>query len=210
MKVTLMKPPAPINKPMKECYPEIADDEDEQLLADVRRYWLGRLGIILTGAVLVGLLIGFAASLPYLTKSININYTTQFKAVVSLLFLITGLLIVAGTLVTIWIYNQSRMLITNENVVEIRQMSLFSRKVAHLNMINVEDVSVVRKGILQTLFNYGTMTIETAGEQQNFVFLNTPTPDEYRKIVINAHEQSIERIGKLGSLQRVELTHGGF
>ena len=71
-------------------------------------------------------------------------------------------------------------------------------------MINVEDVAVVKRGVLQTFFNYGTMTIETAGEEKNFSFPNTPNPDFYRRIVIKAHEEAIERLGKMGSAGRVE------
>ena len=77
-------------------------------------------------------------------------------------------------------------------------------------MINVEDVTVVRHGILQTIFSYGNLSIETAGEKDNFSFAYTPSPDTYRRLVIKAHEEAIDRIGKLGSAQRVEITDNGI
>ncbi|MDB5182558.1 MAG: hypothetical protein JWO47_342 [Candidatus Saccharibacteria bacterium] len=193
-----------------EAYPEVADDEKEQLYADVRRHWLGRAIIILTGAILILLMLGFALFLPSLTRGIHVSFTSQLKVMVTLGFILMAGLIAVGTFITLWIYNQSRILITDQNVIEVRQLGLFSHKVGHLNMINVEDVSVTKKGILQTFFNYGTMTIETAGEEENFTFPNTPNPDFYRRTVINCHERAIERIGRLGSAQRVELAHGGF
>ena len=199
-----------MNEPMVERYPEIAENDKEQLVADVRRHWLGRLIILFTGGLLILLMLGFALFLPSLTKGMGVTFTNQVKVMVSLLFIIIAGLIAVGTFITLWIYNQNRMLITDENVVEVRQIGIFSHRVAHLNMINVEDVAVIRKGILQTLFNYGTMTIETAGEEENFAFPNTPNPDKYRKIVINLHEQMIERIGKMGSAQRVEISKNGF
>ena len=197
-------------KPLMQAYPEVADDDDEQLVADVRRHWLGRFIIMLTGAVLIIIMLSFVIYLPSLIKDIHVSLTTQLKIFVTLGFVFVATLIAVGTFITLWIYNQSRMLITDQNVIEVRQLGLFSHKVSHLNMINVEDVSVTKKGILQTAFNYGTMTIETAGEEDNFAFPNTPDPDLYRKTVINCHERAIERIGRMGPGQRVKLTHGGF
>ncbi len=197
-------------KPLVEAYPEVADDDKEQLVADVRRHWLGRFIILLTGVILFALMLGFVLYMPSLIKDINLSLTTQLKVFISLGFIVVATLIAIGTFITLWIYNQNRILITDQNVIEVRQLGLFSHKVSHLNMINVEDVSVTKKGILQTAFNYGTMTIETAGEADNFSFPNTPDPDVYRKAVINCHERAIERIGKMGTGQRVGITHGGF
>ena len=204
-----MDPPAGIvNRPLMECYPEIADDEREQLLADVRRHWLGRFFIIFGGTFLAVFMLAFAALLPHFTKALDYNLASSAKAGIALVFVIVAAFIMLGMFISLWVYNQSRMLITDQNVIEVRQMSLFTRKISHLNMLNVEDVTVIKKGILQTFFDYGTMTTETAGEEENFIFVNTPTPDKYRRMVINAHEDAIERIGRMGSAQRVEISKG--
>jgi len=197
-------------QPLRQAYPEVADDDKEQLLADVRRHWLGRFIIILTGSILIVIMLSFIFVLPSLASGSKINISAQDRVLIGLGFVTLAVLVGIGTFITLWIYNQSRMLITDQNVIEVRQLGLFSHKVAHLNMINVEDVSVTKKGILQTIFNYGTMTIETAGEEDNFTFPNTPNPDDYRGMVINAHEKAIERVGRMGSTQRVEIAHGGF
>ena len=197
-----------INKPLMECYPKVADNEREQLIADVRRHWLGRFTILFTGGILTALLVGFGLSISFLTRGIDVTLTSQIKAAISLVFVLVGIMISIGTFITFWIYNQSHMLITDQNVIELRQMGIFSRKVSHLNMINIEDVSVTKRGILPTMFNFGVLTIETAGEEENFVFLSTPKPDDYRRIVINCHERAIERIGQMGPGQRVEIAKG--
>ncbi|CAN5421025.1 hypothetical protein BH10PAT3_BH10PAT3_0960 [soil metagenome] len=200
----------PVNKTLMECYPEVADDNKEQLLADVRRHWLGRFTILFTGAFVTLLLVMFAVFAPSLLRSLGYSVTSGLIAVLSLVFLLVGALIAVGTFITLWVYNQSRMLITDQNVIELKQMSLFSHKVSHLNMINVEDVTVTKRGILQIIFDYGMMSIETAGEKENFAFPNTPNPDDYRRIVISCHEKAIERIGNMGSAQRVEITHNAL
>ena len=198
------------SKSLMECYPEVADDKNERLYADVRRHWLGRFMILGTGGGLTLIIMLFALSTPSLLKSLDYTVSSGANAIIALVFLFVAVLLAIGTFITLWVYNQSRMLITDQNVIEVRQISLFSHKVSHLNIINVEDVTVIKKGILQTLFDYGTMIIETAGEQENFSFPNTPTPDKYRRIVINNHEDAIERIGRMGSAQRIQITNNGF
>jgi hypothetical protein len=202
--------PGAINKPLMECYPEIADDENEQLLADVRRHWLGRVSIFIGGGILILLLFLFTVTSPSLLRGAGFNADASTKGAIGLGAIIVGALIGLGTFVMLWIYNQNHMLITNENVIEVRQVNLFTRKVSHLNMINVEDVTVLKKGIFQTAFNYGTISIETAGEKDNFTFIYTPSPDIYRRMVINAHEDAIEHIGRMGPIQRVEISDNGL
>ncbi len=142
--------PYVINKPLMESYPEIADDKDERLLADVRRHWLGRVGIIFGGGLLIALLIGFMITVPSLLQGVGYNVDVTGHALIGFLTLVIGALIAVGTFIVLWIYNQNHMLITDQNIIEVRQINLFSKKVSHLNMINVEDVTVIKRGILQT------------------------------------------------------------
>lgn len=196
--------------PLAECYPAIADDKDERLYADVRRHWLGRALILLAGGFITLIMIILAVLSPKMARSLNYTTSATMNMALALVFIFVAVMVIFGTLLSLWVYNQSRMLITNENVIEIRQMSLFSRKVSHLNMINVEDVTVIKRGILQTIFNYGTLTTETAGEQDNFVFINTPTPDIYRRMIINAHEAAIEALGSAGVTQKVHIANNNL
>ena len=53
-------------------------------------------------------------------------------------------------------------------------------------MANIEDVTASQTGILPTIFNYGTLHIETAGEQNNFIFLYCPNPNAYAKALLDA------------------------
>jgi cell division protein FtsL len=197
-----------IRRPLIESYPKVADNDKEVLLADVRRFWLGRFSILFTGGFIILILLIAIFALPSLFHGIGLKGNNQAKGLLSLVLLFVIVLVALGTYVTYWVYSKSRMLITDANVIELKQKSLFAHEVSHLNMINVEDVNVSKRGILQTMLDFGTLTIETAGEEENFVFINTPTPDKYRKIVVNAHEEAIERIGQMGPAQRYEITKG--
>ena len=193
-----------------DAYPDVADDPDEKLVSVVRKHWIGLLGIYITAGIVMLVLLGLGVALPSLTKAGGVNVPANVMGLLVLFLLLIVFFVVVGTAVAAWVYNQSRILITNENVIEIKQSSLFSRKVSHLNMINVEDVSVVKNGILQTFLDYGTLNIQTAGEMENFNFVNTPHPNEYRRYIIEAHEAAIENVGQMGAVQRVEISHNNL
>ena len=87
------------------------------------------------------------------------------------------------------VYRQNRLIVTDRNITQILQYGLFNRKVSQLNLVNVEDVTSTQNGIIPTMFGYGELKIETAGEQVNFHFTYCPNPGYFAKIILNAREQ---------------------
>jgi hypothetical protein len=87
-----------------------------------------------------------------------------------------------------YIYRQSKLLVTDRSLVQIMQKTLFIRKVSRLSMSNVEDVSEEQRGILPSIFNYGTLTVQTAGTMENFVFTLCPNPTALADRIIEARE----------------------
>ncbi len=98
-------------------------------------------------------------------------------------------------IVATYIYKLSQITITNKEVVQVLQRGLFSRKVSRLDLSNVEDVTADQHGILQSIFNYGTLTIQTAGELENFIFPYCPHPNTYADEILDARQEH----SKLGS-----------
>lgn len=98
-------------------------------------------------------------------------------------------------IVATYIYKLSQITITNKEVVQVLQRGLFSRKVSRLDLSNVEDVTADQHGILQSVFNYGTLTIQTAGELENFIFPYCPHPNTYADEILDARQEH----SKLGS-----------
>ncbi len=193
-----------------ERYPDIADDPDEVLFADVRKHWIGLLAIYLIGVLMIILAVLLASLTPWFAHAGGVALTAEALSLVWLGAIVLTALVLIGTLIAAWVYQASHLLITNENVIEVRQISLFSRKVSHLNMINVEDVTVSKNGIFQTLLNYGRLLIQTAGERENFNFTYTPDPNTYRRYIIQAHEAAITRAGQAGVAQRIEVARGNL
>lgn len=60
-----------------------------------------------------------------------------------------------------WIYDED--VITNQRVIDYNQKFLFDRELSTANMKSVENVLLFQKGILRTLFDYGSLDVQTAG-----------------------------------------------
>jgi hypothetical protein len=63
-------------------------------------------------------------------------------------------------------------------------------------MHNVEDVTTVQNGFFPTFFNYGTLKVETAGEQVNFVFTFCPNPGYFANIILNCREKVLGQMAQ--------------
>ena len=91
------------------------------------------------------------------------------------------------------VYKSNHLVVTNENIIQVLQFSLFNRQVSQLNLAKIQDVSVDQVGLVQAYFGYGTIEIETAGEASNFKFAYAENPTRVAKIIIEAHEDYIRR-----------------
>ena len=75
-------------------------------------------------------------------------------------------------------------IVTNDRILDINQKGLFGRSVSELDLTRIQDVNSVIKGIIPTLLNYGTVTVETAASEENFVFEQVPNPHGVRQRII--------------------------
>ena len=162
-------------------------DPDEVKLCEVGKHPFGI--IILYIQALIGV-IGSLALAFFLLPSVVENTDAAFN--IALTFaLIVMVLTAVIVLVATYVYRQSRFIVTDRNITQILQRGLFNRQVSQLNLVNVEDVTSINKGFFSTIFGYGEINIETAGEQANFKFTYCPRPGYYAKIILEAREKML-------------------
>jgi uncharacterized membrane protein YdbT with pleckstrin-like domain len=157
----------------------------EQILTVIRRSYIGLVGIYLVAFLAVGAITTLAIVLSpdtFNTSSSNISGSLSAVILVAAIFLV--LVLYTAT----YVYRQSRLLITDRSLVQIMQKTLFNRKVSRLSMSNVEDVNEEQRGFISSFFNYGTLTIETAGAKENFVFTMCPNPTMLADRIIEARQ----------------------
>lgn len=93
------------------------------------------------------------------------------------------------------IYIHNSLVITDKETIQILQRGVFQLKVSHLSHADIEDVTAEQNGLLPTIFNYGTLHIETSGELKNFAFTFCPDPDRYARVVLEARQKFTEPAG---------------
>ena len=80
-------------------------------------------------------------------------------------------------------------IVTNDRIVEIEQLGLFSRTISELELFRIQDVTSEVNGLFPSLFHYGNVFIKTASENNNIIFHNIRNPEQIREELIKlAHE----------------------
>ena len=172
-------------------------DEDETILAEVHKHPIGLAFIWLTGgfitaAIVLSVLMVTNTSL---LTNLGVSSSTSFNVLALFICLITSVLVFIATAVSAFIYKSSTIFVTSDKTAEVVYKSLFNRQVRQLGIGNVEDVTVIQKGILPRLFHFGDIIVETAGENQSPDFTTIPNPNVTSQIIIKAHEAYVEKFG---------------
>jgi len=165
-------------------------DEDmlepgECVLTVVHRSFIGLLGIYLVATAAIVAILALVVGLSpdtFNTDSVNIS------PALSAIIIVGATLLVLILFTATYIYKQSRLLVTDRSLVQVMQKTLFNKKVSRLSMSNVEDVSEEQRGFLASFFNYGTLTVQTAGTEDNFIFTLCPNPTKLADRIIEARQ----------------------
>ena len=181
--------PAPVAPPPLAGISHSAQDDmlepGESILTVVHRSLVGLVAIYLVAIVAVGAVVVLFITLsPDTFDTSSNNISPQLSAII----IVAAILLVLILFTATYVYRQSRLLITDRSLVQIMQKTLFNRKVSRLSMSNVEDVNEEQRGIVSSIFNYGTLTIQTAGTEDNFVFTLCPNPTQLADRIIEARQ----------------------
>jgi uncharacterized membrane protein YdbT with pleckstrin-like domain len=168
----------------------------EKIIFLLRRHWLIFLGdvlmILVLAAVPVGLYFGIRSAAP--------NLLTD--AIMRPALVLLG----SAYCLVIWTFFMTRFvdfyldtwIVTNDKILNVEQHGLFSRTVSELDLAKVQDVTSEVHGILATIFNFGNVYVQTAGETQRFVFEQVSKPHEVRKHILELVEADRKRQGETG------------
>lgn len=75
-----------------------------------------------------------------------------------------------------WFFNI--YIVTNERIVDIDFLYLLYKKFSEAELTKIQDIHYTSGGILATIFNYGNVVVETAGEMPNIEFEAIPFPEK--------------------------------
>ncbi len=108
--------------------------------------------------------------------------------IVWLAFCLAGL---AGMIYSYILWYFSFYLLTTERLRQVRQKGIFSRSMVDLDLENIESVSFGVAGIFGTMFNYGTILVQTAAGDLTLSMVSHPE-EVYNNLQNAAHEAGRE------------------
>lgn len=87
------------------------------------------------------------------------------------------------------------LLITNERVVHVFQKGFFTRTVSETTYDKVTDVRSTVHGVLQTALQYGSVEVQTAGENENLRLEGVRHPAQVQALLTNILRTSRDQQG---------------
>ena len=85
------------------------------------------------------------------------------------------------------------IVITNERIIDITQTNLFHRDIAETSLDKVEDATGSIKGVLGTLFKFGSISIQTAAAEGKFGMELVDKPYLAARTILDAQEAFLTR-----------------
>jgi hypothetical protein len=145
----------------------------------VRRHWM-----YLWPRTIV---LGLWGLVPVTVIALVLSWADAYDGVVAQIFWVVAaiwLLYWAARMFLNWYrYRHDIWVITNQRIVDSYKQNPFHHKLSTADLVNVQDMMVERRGILQTTMNYGDIVCQTAGTAGEFRLTGIPHPDEVQLLV---------------------------
>lgn len=154
-------------KPVNVCFDSQLADESILLL--LRRHPFTQIGWVL---IVIGLLL-----LPFLFSYVGLlNFLPlrfHFAALLGWYLMVTGFALESFLM---WFFNV--YIVTDERIIDVDFYSLLYKNISSAKIDNIEDITAVTGGAMGSIFNYGTIKIQTAAAVGEFEFEDVPQPDK--------------------------------
>jgi len=153
--------------------------ENERVIQVCRRHWM-----YLWPRTIILALWGIV---PVIVAALILSWTDTYDGVVARIFWIAAaiwLLYWAARVFLNWYrYRHDIWVITNQRIVDSLKQNPIHHKLSTADLVNIQDMTVERSGILQTALNYGDILCQTAGSAAEFRLSGIPRPQEVQLLV---------------------------
>lgn len=92
-------------------------------------------------------------------------------------------------------YFLNAWVLTNKRIVDIKQRGYFNREVSSLFLSRIQDVTTNVYGAIPSLLGIGTIKVQSAGEDAEFVMSGIPRPEQMRDIILRYASASSDQAG---------------
>lgn len=157
----------------------LGKEKEESVVLIVRTHWIFYIPHVLLGFL--------AFLLPFLFKLVVPDL--QNNGALFLVFFVMSLMIFLSVVVFAlikWYFNVN--IITDQRVVDLDFTSVMSHTSSEARLERIEDVTHKQIGLIGSVFDVGTVYIQTAGTKAEIEFDNIPRPREVQDILYDLLE----------------------
>lgn len=158
-------------------------DKNESIILIVRQHPI----VYILRYFLVVLMIIFAFVVSGLFGSLGLEGAQ--KAALSLgsfVFFILAAIVIAYDTFIRWFYSVN--IITDQRIVDVDFLNILHHNFSEAQLERIEDVSHSVSGIFGSMFDYGTVKVQTAGAKNEFEFNNVPRPRDVQDTLFDLLE----------------------
>ncbi len=166
-------------------------NREEKVLYYLRRHWIIFFADLLMIIVLMAVPVGVFFMLNAILPNLLIGELTRPALLLlgSAYYLIIWLFFITSFVD----YYLDAWVVTSDRIVNVEQRGLFARTISELDLARVQDVTSEVNGVLPSIFNYGNVYVQTAGQVERFDFEQIARPHDIRKHLLELIEQDQKR-----------------
>ena len=164
--------------------------DGERVVQICRRHWIylwPRLGAMLLAAVVIPVLLALV-----------LDAADALDGTVSRIFIVLVLLYLGYWCVRIFLawyrYQNDIWVVTNQRLIDSHRRHPFDMTVSTADLVNVQDMTVERTGLLRTLMDFGNVVCQTASIDQDFVLPGVPNPRGTQALVDRERDRERNRL----------------
>ncbi|KUK78902.1 MAG: hypothetical protein XD95_0715 [Microgenomates bacterium 39_7] len=190
----VMKHETSSNNPLKSYIPKPKkisfeiQDRDEKIILVLRQHPITQVKnifVLLFSFLFVPWLLRVAGLMAFLPD----QFKLAFYSLLVVLFI--GM---AFRYFLLWFFNV--YIITDERIIDVDFLSMVYKNISTAKIENIEDITKQTSGIIASLFDHGTILIQTAATKNEFEFEHVPHPAKVVKLlnelVIEEEREKIE------------------
>ncbi|HXK52486.1 PH domain-containing protein [Candidatus Nomurabacteria bacterium] len=156
------------------------EDRDEHILYLFRKSFLTNAGWITATIIML--------TVPFLANSVLISLNSKNAGLIPVQFILVlnifWFLFTFGFALTSfvnWFFNI--YLISNKRMVDMDFVGILHKNISEAPLTSVEDTTSNVSGALRTVFNIGSVYIQTAAERREFEFIDVADPAKVRDLI---------------------------
>lgn len=109
-------------------------------------------------------------------------------------YVVFGALIIGGLYsFYIWfLWNNGVYVVTNQRVIRIEQLGLFSRQISEAEIDKIQEISTEIQGPIRTMLNFGDVRLQTASREGKVILEDVIDPYDIQQQIVRVQRESAE------------------